>query len=174
MKKLILSTLAVLAAMGLHAQLLKVESMERVRLPQGVRAEQAILSPDGNSIALSDLDGSLKVVDRRSGTARTISRTGSMMDLAFTADGIVFREASTDGQRRRHVAVKSYRLSDGRTTELVAPTAPYWLWNPAACMPPATQCRLKPYARFRASITDFCISTTAARAQLCARSAPTA
>lgn len=41
MKKLILSTLAVLAAMGLHAQLLKVESMERVRLPQGVRAEQA-------------------------------------------------------------------------------------------------------------------------------------
>ena len=31
MKKLILSTLAVLAAMGLHAQLLKVESMERVR-----------------------------------------------------------------------------------------------------------------------------------------------
>ena len=47
------------------------------------------LSPDGNSIALSDLDGSLKVVDRRSGTARTISRTGSMMDLAFTADGIV-------------------------------------------------------------------------------------
>ena len=122
MKKLILSTLAVLAAMGLHAQLLKVESMERVRLPQGVRAEQAILSPDGNSIALSDLDGSLKVVDRRSGTARTISRTGSMMDLAFTADGIVFREASTDGQRRRHVAVKSYRLSDGRTTELVAPS----------------------------------------------------
>ncbi len=122
MKKLILSTLAVLAAMGLHAQLLKVESMERVCLPQGVRAEQAILSPDGNSIALSDLDGSLKVVDRRSGTARTISRTGSMMDLAFTADGIVFREASTDGQRRRHVAVKSYRLSDGRTTELVAPS----------------------------------------------------
>ena len=64
MKKLILSTLAVLAAMGLHAQLLKVESMERVRLPQGVRAEQAILSPDGNSIALSDLDGSLKEIGR--------------------------------------------------------------------------------------------------------------
>ena len=61
MKKLILSTLAVLAAMGLHAQLLKVESMERVRLPQGVRAEQAysaptvIPSPSPTSTAVSRL-----------------------------------------------------------------------------------------------------------------------
>lgn len=125
MKKILLTVaVAVVTVFGAGAQLLQVRSMEKVRLPMGVRADQAMLSPDGGTIVLSDMDGTLKVVDRSSDRVRTVSRTGSMMDIAFTSDGsgIVFREASTDASHRRHVAVKNYNLATGATTTIAAPS----------------------------------------------------
>lgn len=124
MKKIYLfAVLAMAMALPLPAQVLTVRSMEKVSLPSGVRADQAILSPDGTKIALTDFDGSLKLVDRTAGTVRTISRTGSMMDLAFNSDGtaVVYREASTDGAGLRHVAVNTYNISSGTSRQIAAP-----------------------------------------------------
>ncbi len=123
-KSLLAVAVAALAVSGASAQLLQVRSMEKVKLPQGVRAEQALLSPDGSTIALSDMDGSLKLVDRASESARTISRTGSMMDLSFTSDGngIVYRESSTDASHRRYVAVKSFDIATETSAVIAAPS----------------------------------------------------
>lgn len=115
--------LALAAALTGSAQVLTVQSLERVALPAGVRADQAILSPDGTKIALSDFDGTLKLVDRATGRAATISHSGSMMDLAFNSDGtaVVYREASTDADGLRHVAVNAYNVATGMSRQIAAP-----------------------------------------------------
>ena len=123
-KSLLTVAAALLAVFSAGAQLLEVQSMEKVALPEGILADQAMLSPDGQTIALTTMSGTLKLVDRAAGTARTISRTGSMMDLAFTADGksVVFREASTDINHLRRVAVKTYNIATGATRTISAPS----------------------------------------------------
>lgn len=122
-KSYFLAALAVAMAMPLSAQVLTIRSMEKVSLPSGVRADQAMLSPDGSKVVLTDFDGALKLVDRTAGTVRTISRTGSMMDLAFNADGtaIVYREASADGAGLRHVALNTYSIATGMSRQIAAP-----------------------------------------------------
>ncbi len=123
-KHILVAVAAVLAFLPASAQLLQVQSMEQVALPQGLKAEQAILSPDGSLIALSDMAGTLKLVDRNNGTARTISNNGSMMDLAFNQDGtaLVYREATTDANHLRHVAVNNYVVATGMSHQIAAPS----------------------------------------------------
>ena len=76
------------------------------------------------------------------------------------------------------MAVKSYRLSDGRTTELVAPSrnlqtvavgsgGSVLAVESGRMHAAGNAVSAEAVRRFRASITDFCISATAARAQLC-------
>ena len=115
--------LALASALTATAQVFTVQSLEKVALPTGVRADQAIISPDGSKVAVSDFDGSLKLVDRNSGRVNTISRSGSMMDLAFNSDGtaVVYREASSDAQGLRHVAVNTYNVATGMSRQISAP-----------------------------------------------------
>lgn len=123
MKKYFAAIAATLSGLACFSQVFEVESMQRVRLPEGVRAEQAIPSPDGNTVAFRDFDGTLKLTDRMSGAVRTISANGSMMDLAFTGTGsVIYREASVDAFRRRYVAVKKYDISDGTSALVSAPS----------------------------------------------------
>lgn len=125
MRKFVLSgIMAAFAALMLPAQVLQVSSMEKVRLPQGVLAEQALLSPDGSKIALTDMAGTLRVVDRTANTVATVSTSGSMMNLAFNADGtaIAYREATIGSDRLRRVAVNNYVIATGRNVELLAPS----------------------------------------------------
>lgn len=124
MKKIIFTAaVALMASVGAYAQLLQVESMEKVKLPEGVRTYQAMLSPDGNAVAFTDFDGKLKVLDRTSEAATEISRTGSMMDLAFSSDSrtIVYREASYDNSHRRFVSVKAFDRIAKTSKMLAAP-----------------------------------------------------
>lgn len=109
---------------GLFAQVLNVGSLEKVTLPQGVKAEQAKLSPDGTKIVLTDMAGRLKVVDRTAGSVVTVSNNGSMMDLQFNDDGssFIYREATTGSDQLRRVAVKSYTIPSGRNIQLAAPS----------------------------------------------------
>lgn len=113
-----------MSAIGMHAQLLEVLSMERVRLPLGVQAEQALLSPDGKTFAFSDFSGKLKIYDRATEKVNHVSDHGSMMDLAFTEDSrtIVYRESSYDNSHRRLVAVNAYDLGSRASRCIVAPS----------------------------------------------------
>ncbi len=122
-KNYLIAVLALAASLGVSAQVLTVQSMEKVALPQGVRADQAMLSPDGTKIALTDFDGSLKLYDRSTDRVSIISRSGSMMDLAFNEDGtaVVYREASIDADGLRQVAVNSYNVATGMSRQLAAP-----------------------------------------------------
>lgn len=124
MKKFILTVgLALLASAAAFAQLLQVESMERVVLPNGMHADQALLSPDGNAVAFTDFDGKLRLLDRTTGTANLISNSGSMMDLAFSSDNstVVYRESSYDQSQRRFVSVKAYDRKAKSSKVLAAP-----------------------------------------------------
>lgn len=124
MKKYMLSCAAILYAVAVHAQVFEVQSMQRVALPEGARAEQAIPSPDGNTVAFRDYDGVLKLADRRDGSVTTISRNGSMMDLAFTRDGasVIYRESSFDDTHRRYVAVRNYDIASKVSAQVSAPS----------------------------------------------------
>lgn len=124
MKRNFLAAAALMAAFGLSAQVLEVQSMERVKLPEGQHAEQAILSADAKAVAYSDFDGTLNLLDRNTQTSTVISTRGSMMDLAFTSDGgaVVFREASTDARHLRHVSVKSFDIASRKVSELAGPS----------------------------------------------------
>lgn len=124
MKRNFFAAAALMAAFGLSAQVLEVQSMERVKLPEGQHAEQAILSADAKAVAYSDFDGTLNLLDRTTQTSTVISTRGSMMDLAFTSDGgaVVFREASTDARHLRRVSVKSFDIASRKVSELAGPS----------------------------------------------------
>lgn len=125
MNKTILTvSLSLFTAFAMNAQLLDVVSMEKVKLPQGVEAEQMLLSPDAKTMAFTDFHGTLSVLDRTTQKVSPISKEGSMMDLAFTADGsnIVYREHSYDKNSRRLVAVKSYDIAKASNRVISAPS----------------------------------------------------
>lgn len=123
-KTLMTVSLSMFTAFAMQAQLLDVVSMEKVKLPEGIVAEQMLLSPDANKMAFTDFHGTLSVLDRTTRKVSQISKQGSMMDLAFTADGnnIVYREHSYDKNSRRLVAVKSYDISNASTRVVSAPS----------------------------------------------------
>lgn len=124
MKIILTLVSAVMASFAVNAQVLQAGIPQRVSLPQGVRAEQAKLSPDGTHIAITDMVGTLKVVDRTTSTVATVSTHGSMMDLAFNDDGtaIVYREATQGADNLRRVSVKSYVIATASNTEIAAPS----------------------------------------------------
>ena len=125
MKKVIL-TVALALGLGLSAsaQLLNVGSIDKINLPDGVKADHAYLSPTGDYLVFSEIGhAGLKSLDLNSGTVTVVSPAASGMDVKFTADGnqVVFRENSFNNHRR-FTSVKAFDKTNAKTVTLVKPT----------------------------------------------------
>lgn len=124
MKKHLLSALALTAALAAYAALPEAAAIERVQLPDGITADQAVMAPDGTFIIAATLnDNSLNRIDLSSGAVRCISDDGIALGMQISDDGrnVVYRKASFDASHRRHVAVMGCDLTSGRIREIAAP-----------------------------------------------------
>lgn len=124
MKKCIMGVTAAIVALAMQAQVLEVTGITPVTLPEGARVDQAVLSPDGSSIAYTDLSAEGLHLLQADGTATLVSPQGIAMDLSFTPDGsaIVYDAVRYDAAHRRTVAVNRYDIARGATTNLVRAT----------------------------------------------------
>ncbi len=125
MKKVLL-TVALVLGLGLtaSAQLLNVGSIDKINLPDGVKADHAYISPSGDYLVFSELGQSgLKSLDLNSGSVTVLSPAASGFDVNFSADGkqVVFRENSFNNHRR-FTSVKAYDMANAKTSTLVKPT----------------------------------------------------
>lgn len=112
------------AAAG-SAQLLNVGSVEKINLPAGMQADQAVISPDGKCVVMStNSDRSLQRLDLTTGKAVKVTENGSMLGLEFTDDSrnIVYRQSTTNDKHLRYTAVKTADLATGEETTVVKPT----------------------------------------------------
>lgn len=112
------------AAAG-SAQLLSVGSVEKINLPAGMQADQAVISPDGKCVVMStNGDRSLQRLDLTTGKAVKVTDNGSMLGLEFTDDSrsVVYRQSTTNDKHLRYTAVKATDLATGEETTVVKPT----------------------------------------------------
>lgn len=125
MKKIFISALMLGLAVAGSAQLLSVGSVEKINLPAGMEADQAVISPDGKFVVMSiNGDRSLQRLDLTTGKAVKVSENGSMLGLEFTDDSrnIVYRQSTTNDKHLRYTALKAVDLTTGAETTAVKPT----------------------------------------------------
>lgn len=124
MKKVILSALLLSAGIYGSAQL-KVASVEKVALPEGVTINTATMSPDGSYIAITqNQKAGIQKLDLATKSITTISETGHGYGLTISNDGqqVFFRENTIGTDRLRRTALKSANLATGRTSTLIKAT----------------------------------------------------
>ena len=125
MKNLFITALMLGWAVAGSAQLLSVSGVEKVNLPAGMEADQAVISPDGTFVVMSiNSDRSLQRLDLTTGKAVKVAENGSMLGLEFTDDSrsIVYRQSTTNDKHLRYTAVKAVDLATGAETTVVKPT----------------------------------------------------
>lgn len=96
--------------------------MQRIALPAGLTADQAVMAPDGTFVVAATLnDNTLNRIDLSAGTVRRIADDGIALGLQISADGrnVAYRRASYDSSHRRYVAVMNCNLATGRTEAAV-------------------------------------------------------
>ena len=105
------------------AQLVEIQSIDKIDLPEGVSVNQATISPDGSFVVFSqNTKGGLHKMDLASKEINMISATGNSFDLKIAADGtVVFRESRTAENKLRYTSLKAVDARGVETT-LVAPT----------------------------------------------------
>lgn len=125
MKKILISAMLLLAGFGVNAQLLEVNSMQRVNMPEGMYVAIPTISPDGSYVVVSDLatDGLTKISLDGSAPV-TVCTNGNGLDVRFSADGkqVIFRQSTVDRNHLRKTALKSVDLTTGKETQIVAPS----------------------------------------------------
>lgn len=128
MKKKLLLPLVLLtfgSSIG-FAQLLNVESTQKVALPAGTAAEKVTLSPNGDYMLVSDFKAQgLQRFDMASGSMTTVTTAfGSEYNAQISADGntIIYRESQIGTDRLKRTALKSVNLATGKTTTIVDAT----------------------------------------------------
>lgn len=118
MKKILISALLLCSgAMG-YAQLLNVQSIEKVALPQDVTVGKATISPKGDFVVIAQNEKSgIYRLDLATKSVKTISESGIMHELKISNDGstVVYREPRIQANRMRQIALKSFDLN--RDTE---------------------------------------------------------
>lgn len=125
MKKLALTLTVLFAGMWASAQLVEVQSAQRVRLPEGTIAAIPTISPDGSYVVISEAGSdALYRVGVEDAAFSLITPNGNGHDVAISADGsqVVFRQTTTDRNHLRRTALKSVDLASGAERELVAPS----------------------------------------------------
>lgn len=119
MRKVLLS-LAVLASSVASAQLLNVGSIEKVNLPAGASASQAVLSHDG-SFAVINGAGGLTKVDLASGKTTVIGGSATLSGVEISEDGstIVYKQPVFKN-KLRYTTLKSVNLNNGKESTIVS------------------------------------------------------
>ncbi len=125
MKKLLISALALMASLGMSAQLLTINSMEKVALPEGLYVNVPTMSPDGSFVVVSDVasDGLTQVM--LDGTpAKAIAASASGYDVRISQDGsqVVYRQSTVGKDNLRYTSLRSVSLLNGKEVEIVKPS----------------------------------------------------
>lgn len=100
-----------------QSQVVKVQSVEKIALPNGQLVAHAELSPDGNSLLLSGAGyEGLKLLDLKTNEMRVISEAaGAGYGAKMIGNTIVYRETSFNADRLRMQTLKSKNLATGKT-----------------------------------------------------------
>ena len=123
MKKVFISAMLLCSSVLGFAQLVEIQSVDKIDLPEGVSVNQATISPDGSFVVFSqNAKGGLHKMDLASKEINMISANGNSFDLKIAADGtVVFRESRTAENKLRYTSLKAVDARGVETT-LVAPT----------------------------------------------------
>ena len=123
MKKIFISAMLLCSSVLGFAQLVEIQSVDKIDLPEGVSVNQATISPDGSFVVFSqNTKGGLHKMDLASKEINMISATGNSFDLKIAVDGtVVFRESRTAENKLRYTSLKAVDAR-GLETTLVAPT----------------------------------------------------
>ncbi len=114
MKKIFTSALLLCSGVIGFAQLLNVQSIEKVVLPEGITVNAATISPKGDFVVISQNETSgIHRFDLTSKAVTTISETGIPHELKISNDGsvVVFKEPRINANRLRQVALKAFDLN---------------------------------------------------------------
>ncbi|MDE7153162.1 MAG: hypothetical protein K2O00_01805 [Muribaculaceae bacterium] len=125
MKKIFISALLICSGLLANAQLVNVESVQRINLDGKVIVNKPTISPDGTFAVVSDLGSSaLNRVDLATGKLTLITDNGSGVDLQISEDGqtVVYRQVTTDKHHLRRTAVRSHNLANGAEQEILKPS----------------------------------------------------
>ena len=123
MKKIFISAMLLCSSMLGFAQLVEIQSIDKVALPEGVSVDKATLSPDGSFVVFSqNTVAGLHKMDLATREISMISKDGNSFDLKIAADGtVVFRESKTAENKLRYTSLKAVNARGVETT-LVEPT----------------------------------------------------
>ena len=123
MKKIFISAMLLCSSMLGFAQLVEIQSIDKVALPEGVTVDKATLSPDGSFVVFSqNTVAGLHKLDLNTNEINMISANGNSFDLKIATDGtVVFRESKTAENKLRYTSLKAVSPRGVETT-LVAPT----------------------------------------------------
>lgn len=126
MKKfyLIVAALAGAALCG-FSQLPVVKDIQRVTLPDEMSVTQAVLSPDGNYVVVSEqATTALTRISLSDGSAMRVADNGSMLNLQISPDNntVVYRSRTVNKKHLGQTAVLATNLSTGKTVEVAAPS----------------------------------------------------
>ena len=123
MKKVFISAMLLCSSVLGFAQLVEIQSVDKIDLPEGVSVNQATISPDGSFVVFSqNAKGGLHKMDLASKEINMISANGNSFDLKIASDGtVVFRESRTAENKLRYTSLKAVDAR-GLETTLVAPT----------------------------------------------------
>ena len=122
MKKILLSALLLCSGVMGYAQLLNVQSIEKVALPSEVTVEKATISPNGDFVVIDQNEkAGIHRLDLNTKNVTTISESGIMHDLKISRDGqtIVYREPRVNANRMRQIALKAFDLKRGTESMIV-------------------------------------------------------
>lgn len=111
MKKILISALLLCSGVMGYAQLLNVQAIEKVALPEGVTVEKATISPNGDFVVIAQNERSgIHRFDFATKSVYTISESGIMHELKISNDGstVVYREPRVNPNRIRQVALKAF------------------------------------------------------------------
>ena len=123
MKKFFISAMMLCAGVFSYAQLVEIQSVNKIDLPEGVLVDKATISPDGSFVVFSqNTAAGLHKMDLASKEINMISKDGNSFDLKIAEDGtVVFRESKTAENKLRYTSLKAVSPRGVETT-LVAPT----------------------------------------------------
>ncbi|MDE6266058.1 MAG: hypothetical protein K2M07_01740 [Muribaculaceae bacterium] len=125
MKKFFISAALICSGFMAYAQLVNVESVQRVNLPSTLAVNKATISPDGTFAVVSDLGSTaLNSVDLASGRVSTITDNGSGVDVRISDDNqtVVYRQITTNKNHLRQTAVRAHDMSTGSEQQILKPT----------------------------------------------------
>ena len=123
MKKIFISAMLLCSSMFSFAQLVEIESVNKIDLPEGVTVDKATISPDGSFVVFSqNTVAGLHKMDLASKEIAMISKDGNSFDLKIAEDGtVVFRESKTAENKLRYTSLKAVSPRGVETT-LLEPT----------------------------------------------------